>query len=61
MCAKVGGVPYIIRNLPFIDLPTVIVGIDVYHKTCGGVRKSVFAFVATVDNSFTRYFSIVKV
>ena len=32
----------------------MIVGIDVYHKTFGGIRKSIFAFVATVDRYFAK-------
>ena len=49
------------NSMPFTKEPTMVVGIDVYHKTFGNVKKSIFAFVATVDINFSRYYSIVKV
>ena len=61
MVAKTGGLPWTINEMPFKDIPTMVVGIDVYHRTFAGVRKSIFAFVSTMNSEFARYFSIVKV
>ena len=56
MTAKLGGIPWAMNELPFVDRPTVVVGIDVYHRTFNGVRKSIFAFVATMNITFSRFF-----
>ena len=32
-----GGIPWTMNELPFIDRPTIVVGIDVYHRTFNGV------------------------
>lgn len=57
MCAKLGGVPWYMSDLPFTDLPTMIIGSDTYHKMQGKSRKSCVAIVATMDRNFSRYWS----
>lgn len=56
MCAKVGGEPWAMDNLPFVSNPTMVVGIDVYNKN----GKSILACCASFNNRFTKYASIVK-
>jgi aubergine-like protein len=55
--AKLGGVPWGIDSLPFIDQPTMIVGIG--YTNAGKVKKSV-SLLATVNATFTRYWSDYK-
>lgn len=56
--AKVGGVPWALQNLPLGDQPTMVVGIDVFHKKNS---KSVLGFCATTDKNFAKYVSLPKV
>jgi len=42
--------------MPFTDAPTMLIGIDVYHQTVMK-KKSIMAFVATMDKQFCQYFS----
>ncbi len=57
ICAKLGGEPWAIDGLPFIRVPTMLVGIDVYNK--GG--KSIIGCCATFNITFTKYVSICKI
>jgi aubergine-like protein len=61
ICAKIGGIPWTISHLPFTDRPTMMVGIDVYHKTTNQKKNSILAFCATVDRYFTKYWTTVRV
>jgi aubergine-like protein len=54
--AKIGGIPWTVDNLPFMDKPTMICGMDVFHSTALG-KKSVLALTASVNTSATKYFS----
>jgi aubergine-like protein len=54
ICAKVGGTPWGVSDLPFTDAPTMICGMDVYHSTARG-RKSMLSFVSSEDEFFSRY------
>jgi len=56
MCAKLGGIPWAVDNLPFMDKPTMICGLDVFHATNLG-KKSVLALSASMNNSATTYWS----
>lgn len=56
MCAKLGGIPWAVDNLPFMDKPTMICGLDVFHATNLG-KKSVLALSASINNSATVYWS----
>jgi aubergine len=56
--AKVGGVPWAIQGLPLTDAPTMVVGIDVFHKKGS---HSVLGFCATTDKNFGRYVSLPKI
>jgi aubergine-like protein len=56
MCAKLGGIPWAVDNLPFMDKPTMICGLDVFHATSLG-KKSVLALSASMNNSATTYWS----
>ena len=31
ICAKIGGIPWVIEDLPFMDKRTMICGLDVFH------------------------------
>jgi len=56
MNAKLGGIPWAVDNLPFMDQPTMICGLDVFHATNLG-KKSVLALSASMNNSATTYWS----
>ena len=56
MNAKLGGIPWIIDDLPFMDKPTMICGLDVFHSTNLG-KKSVLALAASMNNSATTFWS----
>ena len=48
ICAKIGHIPWGLSQLPLMDEPIMIVGIDVCRKV--GIRnKSVLTFVASLD------------
>jgi aubergine len=55
--AKLGGVPWGIDSLPFSDAPSMVVGIG--YTNAGKVKKSI-SFLATVNDSFSRYWSEFK-
>lgn len=48
MNAKLGGVPWAVDNLPFMNEPTMICGMDVFHSTVLG-KKSVLALTASMN------------
>ena len=54
MNAKLGGIPWTVDNLPFMDKPTMIYGLDVFHTTSLG-KKSVLALAASMNNSATTF------
>lgn len=54
--AKIGGIPWTVDNLPLMDKPTMICGMDVFHSTALG-KKSVLALTASVNQSATKYWS----
>jgi aubergine-like protein len=54
--AKIGGIPWTVDQLPFMDKPTMVCGMDVFHSTSLG-KKSVLALTASINNSATKYFS----
>jgi aubergine-like protein len=56
VCAKIGGVPWTIDDMPLLDRPAMVCGLDVYHATHLG-RKSVLGFCSSFNNSATRYWS----
>jgi aubergine-like protein len=56
MCAKLGGIPWAVDNLPLMDRPTMICGMDVFHATNLG-KKSVLALSASMNTSATTYWS----
>jgi len=61
MCAKIGGEPWAIDNVPYSKQPTMVCGLDVYGKTIKGVKKTILAFTASFNRTFTRYISIAKI
>jgi aubergine len=48
IAAKIGGIPWTVDNLPFMDKPAMICGMDVFHSTALG-KKSVLALTASVN------------
>ena len=56
MNAKLGGIPWAVDKLPFMDKPTMICGLDVFHAANLG-KKSVLALAASMNNSATTYWS----
>jgi aubergine len=59
ICAKLGGIPWEITDLPFTERPVMIMGIDVFRKL-RGKTPSVAAFCASLNPSATRYWSSIK-
>lgn len=60
LCAKVGGTPWSVTDLPFVDKPTMVVGIDVFHQ--GPMKKeSLLAYCATINKYMSRYWSTINV
>lgn len=60
MCAKLGGVPWAVDALPFMDEPTMVCGLDVFHSTALG-KKSVMGFCASSNATATQFWSTSKV
>jgi aubergine-like protein len=56
MCAKIGGEPWAINELPFFNDATMVCGMDVYHNT-GKKAQSVLAFCASINQRGTKYWS----
>lgn len=55
--AKVGAVPWAIDDLPFSNEPTMVVGIDCYTKNAGSKALPAYAMVATINNTYSTYWS----
>jgi len=53
--AKIQGVPWALDDMPFRDIPTMIVGVDVFHKRNS---FSVLGVCATSDRDFSHYISV---
>lgn len=53
--AKVGSVPWAMSDLPFVDKPTMVVGLDIYKKL--SLKCEVMSIVATINRSFSTYWS----
>lgn len=56
MCAKIGGEPWAVDKLPFTNVPTMVVGIDIYNKG----SNTIVGCCASYNDKFTKYLSIVK-
>jgi aubergine-like protein len=56
ICAKLGDIPWGFKNLPLMDQPTMIIGIDVCHRV-GRNKKSVLGFCASMDRYVGKYYS----
>lgn len=54
--AKIGGIPWAVDNLPLMDRPSMICGMDVFHSTSLG-KKSVLALTASMNPTCTKYWS----
>jgi aubergine-like protein len=56
ICAKVGGEPWAISEIPFTSEPTMVVGLDVYNK----LGKTILGCCATINRNYTKYVSLAK-
>lgn len=56
ICAKIGGVPWAIEQLPLFDKRTMICGVKTYHENKEGLL-SVLGFVASYNKTATKYWS----
>lgn len=54
ICAKTGGIPWIMDSLPLFDQRTMIVGLDSFEQP---EMPSVLGFVATYNRSATKYWA----
>lgn len=60
ICAKIGGVPWVVDQLPLADKKLMICGIDVYHHAgegSSGQALSMMGFCATYNKTCTKYHS----
>lgn len=55
ICAKVGGEPWAIDLMPFVDVPTCVVSVDFYDKG----SHPVMAVVISINKTFSRFCSVV--
>jgi aubergine-like protein len=55
MCAKVGGEPWAIDKMPFVDVPTCVASIDFFDKG----NFPVMSVCLSVNKNFSRYCSVV--
>lgn len=55
MMAKMGGEPWVCSNMPFASEPTMVCGIDVFHKAG---KFSVLGFAASVSRNFSKFVSV---
>jgi hypothetical protein len=58
MCAKIGGEPWAIDQLPFTTEPTMVCAVESYDKK--NLKNPIMAFCATYNNIFTKYVSLVR-
>ena len=56
ICAKIGDIPWGFKELPLMNEPTMIIGMDVWHRV-GKHKKSVLGFVASLDKYVGKYYS----
>ena len=54
ICAKIGGIPWIIDGMPFMEKRTMVCGLDVFHETESG-QISCLGFVASYNKTCTKY------
>ena len=59
ICAKIGGEPWAVSELPLFEKPTMICGMDVYHKVGNGT-KSMLAVTCSINQRATKYWSAAK-
>ena len=58
ICAKIGGEPWAMSDMPFFDKPTMICGLALHSKLPG--QKSVLSFTASVNQRATKFWSCAK-
>jgi hypothetical protein len=54
MNSKVSGTPWVVSDIPLRDIPTMVLGIDMFAKRGA---STVFGFSGTVDPYFAKYTS----
>lgn len=55
MCAKIGGIPWTVDDLPFFNERTMVCGLDVYHDTESENGISTYGFVASYNRTCTKF------
>jgi aubergine-like protein len=60
ICAKVGGVPWTISDIPTVNDGTMICGLDVAESKDKKMSK-IIGFLSSVDKGCTKYYSTAKV
>ncbi len=58
ICAKIGGEPWAVDEMPFTNCPTMVCGVDSFKSNC---KASILAFTSTFNKTFTRYISTAKI
>ena len=59
MCAKIGGEPWAMSDLPYLDDMTMVCGMDVYNNP-GVKAQSILAFCASINQRATKYWSAAR-
>jgi len=54
ICSKIGGLPWVVKEMPFNDMKTMVCGYDVHHQRR---QESLLSFVATLNPTYTKYFA----
>jgi aubergine len=60
ICAKIGGIPWTIEDLPFSDRRTMVCGLDVYHENEEN-SISMMGLVASYNRTVTKYWTATQV
>ena len=60
ICAKIGGIPWTVNDLPFFSKRTMVCGLAVHHDSEDGMI-SVAGLVASYNKTCTKYWSSSKV
>ena len=56
ICAKIGGIPWTIDEMPLLDRPSMVCGASFYQSPELG-RKSILGFCSSFNKSATKYWS----
>ena len=59
ICAKIGGLPWAIETMPFLDKRTMLCGLTVFHEKVNG-PISIMGLIASYNKTGTKYWSTTR-